>query len=352
MTFDGIAITVDLDGGRIRHVAIDNRRLLAATTPLAGLPAGPALATLTRLFAVCRLAQGAAGLAALENAAGRPASPAQQQARRFLILGETVHEHCLQRCLHWPSLLGEAPLLGPLKGLRAALADLHRLLYPDGDWLRPGGGRLAPHRQALAGRLEAAAEALRLTADLAGRLRQKVTDSGLGDFGAAAVEPLPDLPADLLGCRLAGDPGFTARPDWLGRPCFTGPLARRPLFGTGLLAHLLAAEMDLAASLAEMRDCLKGLGDDAGQTVAGMDGDGMGIVEAARGRLVHRLVLGGGRVRDYRILAPTEWNFHPDGLLRLGLVGAPAPADAEFAIRLLITALDPCVDYQLTVRHA
>ena len=352
MTADGIAITVRLDGGRISQVAIKNQRPPSATAPLAGLRPDQALATLTRLFAVCRMAQGAAALAALEDAAGRPAAAAQQLARRFLILGETVHEHCVQSCLRWPPLLGEAPLLGPLKGLLAALADLHRDLYPDGDWLRPGGGRLAPDRGALHRRLEAAVEAVGRIGDLPARLRQKVSEAGLGDFGAAAVEPLAALPDDLLRRRLAGDDSFTARPDWLGQPCFTGPLARRPLFGTGLLAHLLAAEMDLAASLADMRDSLDALGEDDGQAIDDVSGEGLGVVEAARGRLVHYLRLDQGRVRDCRILAPTEWNFHPDGLLSRGLVGAPAPADADFALRLLITALDPCVEFTLTVHHA
>ncbi|HIJ63317.1 MAG TPA: Ni,Fe-hydrogenase I large subunit, partial [Rhodospirillaceae bacterium] len=257
-------------------------------------------------------------------------------------------------CLHWPALLGEAPLVGPLKTLRAAFADLHRDLYPDGDWLSPGGGRLAPEPGGLNRRLEAAGEAVRLTGALGWRLRQRVAEDGLGDFGANAVEPLPELSAELLDCRLAADESFAERPDWLGVPRFTGPLARRPLFGSGLLAHLMAAEIDLAACLAEMREGIERLGRDDGQAVVldGVSGAGLGVVEAARGRLVHRLRADQGRLGDYRTVAPTEWNFHPDGLLSQGLTGQPAPADAEFALRLLITAVDPCVDFTLTVSHA
>ena len=83
-------------------------------------------------------------------------------------------------------------------------------------------------------------------------------------------------------------------------------------------------------------------------------GDGLGLaqVEAARGRLVHGVVVEGDAVRDYAILAPTEWNFHPRG----GLAGALAGLDAddEDALRgqagLLIEAVDPCVGYELRVR--
>lgn len=350
----GIDIAVEIDGGVIRRVVIDNRRPPGATRPLSGLPAGQAMAAVTRLFAVCRMAQGVAAVTALETAAGANAAAAQQAARRLLLLAETVLERSLKTCLTWPGLLGEAPLPAPLKLLRTAFHELHRDLYPEGDWQRPGGGRLSPGRAAVRRRLEAGADAVRLTAALALRLRQRIGQQGLADFGAAEIQPLPDLPAPLLARRMADEAGFTARPDWQGQPRFTGPLARRPAGDTGLLAHLLAAEQDLAASLAEMAAIIADLGEDGGLAdfPAAVSGGGLSIVEAARGRLVHRLRLQDGRVRDYQVLAPTEWNFHPDGALVRGLLGRPAPPDAEFALRLLISSLDPCVDYRLTVRHA
>jgi len=62
----------------------------------------------------------------------------------------------------------------------------------------------------------------------------------------------------------------------------------------------------------------------------------------ARGLLLHWVQLDGdGAVRDYRVLAPTEWNFHPDGALARA-VAALAPVDLD-AARLLAAAYDPCV---------
>ena len=51
-------------------------------------------------------------------------------------------------------------------------------------------------------------------------------------------------------------------------------------------------------------------------------GTGLGLVESARGCLCHRVAVAAGRVSDYKILAPTEWNFHPEGPLTRGLLGA------------------------------
>ena len=74
-----------------------------------------------------------------------------------------------------------------------------------------------------------------------------------------------------------------------------------------------------------------------------MEGRGCGSVQAARGLLVHHVRLEDDRIADLRILAPTEWNFHPDGPLALGLLGIPAGDDLEWRARLLCLALDPCV---------
>jgi Ni,Fe-hydrogenase I large subunit len=80
-------------------------------------------------------------------------------------------------------------------------------------------------------------------------------------------------------------------------------------------------------------------------------GAGLGIVECARGRLVHRVAVAVGRVTDYKILAPTEWNFHPEGPLARGLAGAGVGSGTAIdqAIGLFVTALDPCVGCDLTV---
>ena len=77
----------------------------------------------------------------------------------------------------------------------------------------------------------------------------------------------------------------------------------------------------------------------------------MAQVQAARGLLVHRVAIRAGRVADYRILAPTEWNFHPQGAAALGLATLP-DADDETLHRLgglFVTALDPCVAYDLRI---
>ncbi|MBK1666235.1 hydrogenase assembly protein HupF, partial [Rhodospirillum rubrum] len=78
--------------------------------------------------------------------------------------------------------------------------------------------------------------------------------------------------------------------------------------------------------------------------------EGVGMVEAARGLLIHRVVVREGRVARWRILAPTEWNLHPQGALASLLIGCPVSGTEEACLlaHWLVLALDPCVPCVIT----
>jgi Ni,Fe-hydrogenase I large subunit len=69
---------------------------------------------------------------------------------------------------------------------------------------------------------------------------------------------------------------------------------------------------------------------------------------------VHYVALGGKCIETYRIIAPTEWNFHPRGALARGLVATSAEneSDLKHLTLLLVQSLDPCVAANVEVRHA
>ncbi len=74
-------------------------------------------------------------------------------------------------------------------------------------------------------------------------------------------------------------------------------------------------------------------------------GVGVARVETARGTLLHRLELAGDGIAEYLIVAPTEWNFHPQGAFVREISGCPAasPEAARFAAERVALSLDPCV---------
>ncbi len=377
-------IEISVADGLFGPAIIRNQRPVGATAALAGRSPGEAVRLVTRLFSVCRLAQGVAAAEAVEQAAGQSAGAVQRQARRMLLAGEMVLEHASRALLDWPMLAGEAPSLAALKALRGALAALHGDLYPAGDWMCPGGGGLAPSAAPLSQRLATARQVIGqavfggdapvdppswrrwlATAHTAtARLLAGLVEQGLAGFGASSVTTLPALDPVLLATRLAADAdgAFVIRPDWQGAVHQTGPLARQagqPLVaailaesGPGLLALMAARLVELASALWEMEEIAARLCQDDGLFCSPAEGSGLGVVEAARGRLVHRVEMREGRVSRYQILAPTEWNFHPHGALVDGLLGQPAGRDPEGRARLLIAALDPCVDYRLSLADA
>jgi hypothetical protein len=370
-----IGVELSVAAGRVARVGIDNHRLLAVTGALTTVTASEAPRRVGQLFSICRIAQTVTSLQAVEAAAGM--GVVQAAARQFLVRSEILLDHANRVCLDWPIWLGEAPWLAALKDLRRTLADVAPLLYPDRDWSRPGGGWLRPDRILLAQRLGQAEMVLRegmlggfrQCADdcdswplwlehspvPAARFLRRLTAEGLASPGGSEAEPLPEFDQPMLAERLA-DQNFVARPDWLGQPRETGPFVRcaanpliRALRHAGPLPRFAAQLLEMSQAVGEMRDLLEELCEDRGRLLHPSAGIGLGIVEASRGRLVHQVETSDGRVRRYRILAPTEWNFHPDGPLVRDLVGRPVHGDAVRMAQALVLAFDPCVGCEVRV---
>lgn len=369
---DGIRLCLGVRNGVIRDVDIQSRRLVSATAPLLGRKPDQAARLVAQLFSLCKLAQGLSAAQAIE--AITPdfvLSVPQQTARRFLLLGETVLEHGGRIALDWPSLMGQQPCLTAVKVLRRALGDLWRVLYPAGDWMVPGGGVLHIDQYGLHQRLSAIDDAFAALALPSGYTQNPgspvawLLSAGWGLDVSLGLTALPDLPLAELEARLAADDGrFLAQPDWQGQPFETGPLARKAdhpavaaviaRHGLGLAARFAARLAELLDAAREMRDLAAALCNDAKSVFPAdlppADGVGLAVTEAARGRLVHRVEVRGGLVARYQILAPTEWNFHPQGVLFQALAGQAAGNDPALLARLAVAALDPCVTCAIEVK--
>ena len=187
------------------------------------------------------------------------------------------------------------------------------------------------------------------------RAFREICHRGLVTFGASDCPLMPDIALSKLMVRIddCND----------GRIYETGALAQcreAPLIaelitevGNGLFVRLAARLVQVDILLEQMRLDLRCLAKD-GQIdrIEEASGTGIAAVETARGRLVHRVEIEANRVKDYRILAPTEWNFHPQGPLALGLSGAPVPDLKKFhePVGLLVSALDPCVALEIAIK--
>jgi hypothetical protein len=177
---------------------------------------------------------------------------------------------------------------------------------------------------------------------------------GLGDaedISAAVTHCLPPLDAQAsLASWPQFDAGFCRLPHWQGAAAETGALARQPGRAADLGKAFAARWL---ARLAELRDWAGGSAKvGAGGTASAVQvvpGRGRALVETARGLLMHEISLDGEGIADYFIVAPTEWNFHPQGPLPGWLSGCDAAdrAAANSFVARAVAALDPCVRWEL-----
>lgn len=303
--------------GRIGAVNVASERPQVAQA-LRGRPADAAVRLVPLLFALCGKAQGRAAELALAAARGEE-FPAQLDAA---IQHEALREHLWRWLLDLPPLLGEP-----------ALKD---------EFVAAAGWVAGGQRAELAALL--ADQRIEL---LCRRL------SAMEDPAAGAPRCLPPLAARAsLALWPQLDAGFCARPHWQGGAAETGAIARRQ-GGADSAAAAGAFATRWLARLAELRDWAQdhakvGAGGTASAVPVG-PGRGRALVETARGLLMHEIALDEERIAEYFIVAPTEWNFHPQGPLADWLLGRPATDRAAlqgFAARA-VAALDPCVRWEI-----
>ena len=342
---------------------------LAPGQPVAVLPG-----LVANLFNLCGHAHRLCSLLAIDAAAPGLLStpPAVDQRLRT----ETAQEHIRRMGLDWPRLLATdmpgpqaaqaqaalscCPLLSTAASPTpwpATLAWLQEQLLhmPAATWLRAwhacGADWLLDWSCRHTGWLPALLCAAR------------TVDTGTPLKPAAALRAHANvLDQRSLAAALALQPAFALHPQWHGASAHTGSWTRL----NGMGAELPQSPWALLGSrLAELiRLCQP---DAPGQSGAGWlsfgalntgPRQGLAWVEMARGLLVHQVEIDAplgdapARVLACRVLAPTEWNFHPQGVVaqHIADLNASEPvATVERRVRLLMAAFDPCVPFD--VRH-
>jgi hypothetical protein len=180
-------------------------------------------------------------------------------------------------------------------------------------------------------------------------------------------------PADMvqLACALRHTPGFSRQPLWRGACAETGTWTRlhQPQhhddqintpwlrFGARIAEVLRLSLADAPGHSGAQWLAMGSLNTSAPNAPHA----GLAWVEMARGLLVHHVQLEGAwtdaKVLACHVLAPTEWNFHPQGAVAQALEHLPSAASPASRLRtdVLISAYDPCVKHELTapkVAHA
>lgn len=352
-----IHIDVTVSGGRVCAVELASNRPQGLARMFVGRMADEAPKLAGQLFSLCGFSQSAASLLAVSRASGKPLSNDRRRGLAAGILAERVFETLRALVMQWPTDAGTRFSAGSIVAMRHALPASQAIMAA--GW-KGEGSIEAPIRG-----LSTAAESLGvgnadISGTLCGALHTEVRNAASFHFQPAdCLSPEDDL--DVVGLMRA-EAGYSSRPYLPGRVVETGAFARLGGEFKGessyLAARLSARVKDAAGSLALLGGIARGEEPD----ISGLLGDGKltqnagyGAVECARGRLYHHVEIGeNDRISGYRILAPTEWNFHPSGpfVERLLMSRIGEGEAARVRISQLVALFDPCVAFEVRIKDA
>ncbi|RQO73125.1 hypothetical protein DBR44_09390 [Aquitalea sp. FJL05] len=330
MKQDAIRILLSQNKDKEQAVSVSWPRLEAERVFI-GQSAAQAVHTTPLLFALCARAQTLAAQLVLQQAAGLPVSVSPEQ--RSSITLEAVRETLRKLLLDWAQAFDGRPADAAWMARWRAARDWPALRALAEDfvygedcrhWLQRGE---ADWQEWLQQGATAPARWLQL-------LNQPLP----------ACPLLPALDAAALASHLADwlRPGG---PVWQGQPQEVGALAREAPQLPGLLAAGLLPQARLLARLLQLARWLDGAL--LQSSVASLADGALALVETARGPLLHLAALdASGRISRYRVVPPTLWHAHPEGVLRVSLGFLADATAAEWQRQ--ISLIDPCVPYSVS----
>ncbi|SHN91517.1 nickel-dependent hydrogenase large subunit [bacterium endosymbiont of Bathymodiolus sp. 5 South] len=193
-----------------------------------------------------------------------------------------------------------------------------------------------------------------------------IQQSKFGDLGKVKTQFLPNITTAEITVLL-NDDAFIAQPSHNGICYETTPYTRQinhPLiqqlsakYDAGLLSRVATQLLEIFELMSRVKGNYTQIysEDIHYNKVASIDATSAIVeVEAARGKLIHSLTVQGDQVKAYRILSPTQWNFHPQGILKqmIQALNFNNKQDLVNKITLLVNAIDPCVGYKIKVIDA
>jgi len=378
-------IHIYLKTGTNPDVQIQSSRPLQVSRLMLGKSPAEVSAIIPLLYNVCASAQSRASLLALQTTLQQPLDPAQEKARELLVTLENAREYLIRIFRDWPELFNETVNLNLLPDILGLLPQASASLFSNGKaftWQN----NLTINAQALddiLNRLSTIIEQqvfgippakwleidstfdlmewAEQTDTLAARSILHINQLDWSAIGQSSVQALPRMDSEQLIEKLTmgSVERFIQSPRWAGKVCETSTYTRQQGhalvksltkdYGNGLLPRWIARLVELASIPAQLKDLTRAMS--ATEPTSEMYFPGLAQVETARGRLVHYAQVENQKITEYRILAPTEWNFHRQGLIKLALLDVlqQAPQSLNQAIRCVINIIDPCVGYQLKI---
>jgi len=370
-------ITLNYAAKKVQQVNIQSTRPLHISRLFIGKTPEQTLTILPLLFNVCGVAQSFAAVTALSNALNKKENMALTLARQLLVKVEMLREHC------WWLLINQdktklAPFIKFVNQFKQAIFingnafNLNSQLQINDELLASLISQLENNVDAifLGQRLNYLAlknsdnlkEWLKNNYSIPAVLLNELFELQYQSVGRTEFSLLPELTEAELKEYIAQQNAdeLSRFPTWKNQ-CYESSCLNRQQFNP-LIADLLQKHGNGLLTRFAARLCeLANLADVIKQNAAALKTASSLIdsksclaqVQTSRGLLIHRVELHHGVIKNYQIIAPTEWNFHPRGVVALSLQQLTASNTTllQQQARLLINALDPCVSFTVLIEE-
>ncbi len=390
MSIEGeIRISVTVKSDKIKSVLITSTRPLHITKLFSGKSIDSVANIINTIYQLCNAAHSFAFLRLLEETGVIKLSQNEIQAYQLLLELETIREHCFSIASKWrqdADNLVDTNIIN----LLATLKEVNATLFPNTNPFSLTAKKLQASNsidepilkleQELQGlllgsehkagfvfeNLDNFNEWLQAGESESANFLNYLQQYQLNKIGDVNTSHLPDLDLKDISVLL-GDDAYIQRPSYQDGACETTPYSRQSkhqlikqltgIHGSGVFTRAVAQLLEVFELLNKIKHNYANIkAEDISYNVQFplIEVSALVQLEAARGRLVHQLSIENEKVKSYQILAPTEWNFHPEGLLSdmIKSLNFTDKEDLVARITLLVNAIDPCVGYTIEIEHA
>ena len=377
-----LQITLSVSAQKVQGVEITSTRPLHTSRLFIGKTPEQTLALLALLFYVCGIAQAFAAHTALSQALGLDENPAATLARQVLLDVEIIREHSW-----WLLINRDKARLAPFIHLPN---QFKKVLFKNGNAFSLNSQLQIDHAQLdkLISQLENAVNDtfagqrlswlalqhldnlhawLHNNTSIPALMLHEIIENNDQNLGHTELNLLPLLDNHQLHQYLSqhNAADFSRTPSWQGQCYETSCLNRQqnhPLIADLLQQHGNSVFTRLASRLLELASLPDRLQQHSKDLMTAsplkdwqsyFSKTGLAQIQASRGLLIHNVALKSGIISHYQIIAPTEWNFQPNGIAALSLQQLTAPNKTllQQQAAMLINAIDPCVGFELRIEE-
>lgn len=382
-----IRIDIYLEKQDINRVNISSSRPLKVTDMFVGKTPDQVLNIIPMMFNICGFAQSRASLLAFQSCLNIKPDSHSETARDLLLITEMVREHLMRITIDWPRLFDFQYKPHNLPFVNQLANNLKTILFTDGraftldSQLDIEHKSLVQQLSKLTQYLETYvygcnltdwldiidSDELRMwstqTDTVAANVVNTTFEKQWQSIGQAKTTHLDSLDENVFLVELEKviSDEFIAQPNWSGDYCETTSLSRQhnqPLienlsheYGNSLLTRIVSRLVELGRLSQQLNHLFHQLEMPGLKSTDLIASNGLAMVETARGKLIHQVKLDGDHIKQYKILAPTEWNFHPKGIINTIILNLPKDDRDEFEklSHILVNTIDPCVGYEIRI---